>query len=66
MIVIIDLLSDTEEEDFGYSGLEGKMKAFYDWRVIPFQALVLTIILVLSLSSVAALSNSSSYIDFRS
>ena len=37
---IIDLLSDTEEEDFGYSGLEGKMKAFYDWRVIPFQALV--------------------------
>ena len=23
-----------------YSGLEGKMKAFYDWRVIPFQALV--------------------------
>lgn len=36
---IIDLLSDTEE-DFGYSGLEGKMKAFYDWRVIPFQALV--------------------------
>ena len=31
------------EEDcdcFDYSGLEGKMKAFYDWRVIPFQALV--------------------------
>tara|TARA_B100001059_G_scaffold120733_1_gene120840 strand:- start:2749 stop:3927 length:1179 start_codon:yes stop_codon:yes gene_type:complete len=37
---IIDLLSDTEEEDFGYSGLEGKMKAFYDWRVVPLQALV--------------------------
>ena len=44
---VIDLVSDSEEEqewgasrDFGYSGLEGKMKAFYDWRVIPFQALV--------------------------
>lgn len=39
----IDLISDIEEEDFEdseYSGLEGKQKAFYDWRVVPFQALV--------------------------
>lgn len=38
----IDLISDIEEEDFEdseYSGLEGKQKAFYDWRVVPFQAL---------------------------
>lgn len=39
----VDLISDIEDEDFEdseYSGLEGKQKAFYDWRVVPFQALV--------------------------
>lgn len=38
----IDLISDIEDEDFEdleYNGLEGKQKAFYDWRVVPFQAL---------------------------
>lgn len=36
-------ISDIEDEDFEdseYSGLEGKQKAFYDWRVVPLQALV--------------------------
>ena len=35
-----DITTESEEEDYGYTGLDGKIKAFYGWRVTPLQALV--------------------------